>query len=89
MRIEFKKKFQKSYRKLDVKRRRLFQEKLSVFIENPSDKNLRNHALTWDYIWYRSINISWDMRAIFRGSWNTEYEFIEFYDIGTYAKLYK
>jgi mRNA-degrading endonuclease YafQ of YafQ-DinJ toxin-antitoxin module len=55
---------------------------------NPLKSELNNHALNWAYKWYRSINISWDFRAIFREYPNWTYEFIEFIDIWTHSQLY-
>jgi mRNA-degrading endonuclease YafQ of YafQ-DinJ toxin-antitoxin module len=60
-----------------------------VFVNNPFDKILNNHALNWDYEWFRSINITWDYRVIFREYPNWTYEFVEFIDIGTHSQLYK
>lgn len=86
--VKFKKSFDKSYNKLDFKIKLKFKEKLKNFYQNPTDEILNNHALTWDYKWYRSINITWDFRAIFREYPDWTYEFVEFIDIWTHSQLY-
>ncbi len=64
--IKFKKKFDKSYNKLDVKIKNNFKLRLKLFLENPFEQILNNHLLNWDYKWYRSINVTWDYRAILK-----------------------
>jgi mRNA-degrading endonuclease YafQ of YafQ-DinJ toxin-antitoxin module len=49
---------------------------------------LNNHALVWKYMWFRSINITGDFRAIFIEKSNNTYDFVEFIDIGTHSALY-
>ncbi len=89
MKIEYHKKFIKSYKKLDFTIRNKFQNKLLKFINNPFLEELNNHSLKWKFIWKRSINITWDYRAIFKEKSNWKYEFIEFDNIWTHSKLYK
>jgi len=88
MKIEFKKSFDKSKSKLDLKIRMKFNEKLIIFSKNPFEKILNNHTLTWKYTWFRSINITWDYRAIFKEYWENKYEFVDFIDIWTHSELY-
>ena len=89
MRIKYVKTFLKSYNKLDQKIKDKFDEKLMLFWKNPFERILNNHALTWKYTWFRSINITWDYRAIFQELWEWKYEFIAFIDIWTHSDLYK
>ncbi len=88
MKIDYVKSFLKSYNKLDKKIQLKFDEKVEIFQENPFEKILNNHFLNWKYKWFRSINITWDFRAIFREYPDGTYEFVEFIDIGTHSKLY-
>lgn len=74
--VKRKKKFIKSYEKLNRK------------IQDKFDKSLRNHTLTWEYLWYRSIDITWDYRVIFKEYPNWTYEFVDFIDIWTHSQLY-
>jgi len=89
MKIDYHKNFIKDYKKIDFVIRDKFKYKLSLFIKNPFLKELNNHSLNWKYIWKRSINITWDFRAIFKDKSDWKYEFIEFVRIWTHSKLYK
>lgn len=89
MNIKYKKKFTKNFEKLDKKVQEKTLVRINIFQKNPLDKTLDNHALTWEYMWYRSIDITWDYRAIFRENSNKTYEFVEFIDIWTHSQLYK
>ena len=88
MKIIFSKWFDKKYSKIPKPIQNKFDEKIIIFINNPLDKTLNNHQLHWKFQEYRSINITWDYRAIFRQIDNDSYEFIEFLDIGTHSALY-
>jgi len=66
MKINRKKRFIKAYKKLDWKIQNKFIETLWSFINDPFDKELNNHSLKWKYKWLRSINVTWDYRAVFK-----------------------
>ncbi|USN59056.1 MAG: hypothetical protein H6767_03035 [Candidatus Peribacteria bacterium] len=66
MKIQYHKRFLKSYRKKDMFVRKKFQETLVLFISNPLQACLHNHNLKGKYIGYRSINVTGDIRALFR-----------------------
>lgn len=57
-----------------------------IFKDNPLDFRLRNHALKGKYLGYRSIDISGDVRALYKVRGNT---LIVFGFIGTHSQLYK
>lgn len=86
--IKYVKSFDKAYKKLDKKIQSKFDEKVATFIQNQFENSLNNHTLTWIYKWFRSINITWDFRAIFREYPSWTYEFVEFIDIWTHSQLY-
>jgi len=88
MKIIFSKKFDKKYQKLPIKIQDKFNERLIEFEFDKFKDFLNNHALKWKYNWYRSINITWDYRAIFKEYWDWIYEFIEFVNIWTHSELY-
>jgi mRNA-degrading endonuclease YafQ of YafQ-DinJ toxin-antitoxin module len=88
MKINYKKRFSKSYNKLDKKIQIKFDEKVIIFSQNPFDKSLNNHFLNWRYLGFRSINVTWDYRAIFREYPSWTYEFVEFVNVGTHSELY-
>ncbi len=62
-----------------------FDERLQLFVEDPTNPMLRTHPLKGTYSGYWSINISGDLRAIYlkRGE-----ELIIFALIGTHSQLY-
>ena len=62
---------------------------LQIFMLNPMDKELRNHWLEWKYKWKRSIDVTGDIRIIFKELSDWKYELVEIYDIWTHAQLYK
>ena len=88
MKIEYSKKFLKSYKKKDFFIRDKFKEKLILFQNNPFLKELNNHSLQWKNLWFKSINITWDFRAIFKEYPSWTYEFVEFIDFWTHSQLY-
>ena len=89
MKLKFSRIFDKKYQKLPIKIQNKFNEKLIEFEFDKFNKKLNNHSLKWKFLWYRSINITWDYRAIFKEYPNWTYEFIEFIDIWTHSQLYK
>lgn len=56
-----------------------------MFLANPYDPVLRNHQLKGEFIEYRSINISGDLRAHYYVQ-GDDYVFVV---VGTHAQLYK
>ena len=66
MKIRFHKNFEKQYRKLKKKEQEKVQQKLELFLENPYRSQLNNHPLKGKYTDYRSINITGDLRAIYK-----------------------
>ena len=86
--IKFSKKFDKSYQKLTIKIQDKFNKRLVIFEKNKLEPILNNHSLSWKLKWCRSINITWDYRAIFEEKDNWEYEFIEFINIWSHSELY-
>lgn len=88
MKIDYVKSFLKSYKKLDLKIQKKFDEKVLIFQKDHFNILLNNHALTWKYKWFRSISITWDFRAIFKEYPNWTYEFVDFIDIWTHSELY-
>ncbi|OGH39088.1 MAG: hypothetical protein A3B44_03250 [Candidatus Levybacteria bacterium RIFCSPLOWO2_01_FULL_38_21] len=66
MKIRVHKKFIKGYNKLTTSQQKKFKERRNLFIGDEFNPILNNHALTGKYQGFRSINISGDLRAIFR-----------------------
>ena len=66
MKISFHRNFGKSYKKFPKKIQEQFKDRLKLFSENPFDPILGNHALHGEYAGFRSINVTGDIRAIYK-----------------------
>tara|TARA_Y100000310_G_scaffold212851_1_gene213729 strand:+ start:442 stop:705 length:264 start_codon:yes stop_codon:yes gene_type:complete len=86
MTIEFKRGFQKRYKKISLNIRHQFEDRLRLFSKELYHPMLNNHPLIGDRSGQWSINVTGDWRAIyvFRGR-NT----VVFIDIDTHSNLYK
>jgi len=85
MKIKFHKSFEKKYKKLPAKLKSKVKERNKIFSENLFDPILNNHALQGKYSGYRSINITGDVRIV--------YKFLDksvalFVDIDSHSNLY-
>ena len=85
MRIYFHKNFGKQYKKLKKKEQRKALERLEMFLENPFNAKLNNHPLKGKYIDYRSINITGDLRAVYKFISEEECIFVV---MGNHSNLY-
>lgn len=86
MRIRFHRTFKKSYQRLTKNQQKKFQERLEVFLNDQFNPTLRNHPLKGKYLDYRSINISGDLRAIYKYISSKECVFVV---LGRHRDLYK
>jgi len=77
------------YSKLNIKIQFKVDEVLTTFSKNHFDEKLNNHTFKWDFLWFRSINITWDYRIIFRELSNNTYEIVELVKVWTHSELYK
>jgi addiction module RelE/StbE family toxin len=80
--------FFEKLKKVDVRIRKSFEEKIAVFEKNPLDPSLNNHPLKAPYEGLRTIDITNDYRAIYEevpsGS-----ELIAYFSLlGTHKELY-
>jgi len=64
--ISFHKDFEKKFKKLPRKTKSKFHERLALFEKDEFNMTLDNHALTGAYKGYRSINVTGDLRAVFK-----------------------
>lgn len=83
--IRFHKNFAKQYKKLTTSQKKRAQERLSLFLKNPYHPQLNNHPLRGKYLDYRSINITGDLRGIFKFISETEAIFVT---IDSHSQLY-
>ncbi len=85
MRIKFHRNFEKQYQKLPKRFQEKTKQRLCLFMENPFHPLLDNHPLSGKYLDYRSINITGNLRAIFKSLSENECVFVE---LGTHSELY-
>jgi addiction module RelE/StbE family toxin len=86
MQIKFDKSFAKQLDKAPPKIQDRLKQRLVLFIQDPFNITLNNHALKGDYSGYRSININGDWRAIYHP---TSPDHSLFVSLGTHSQLYK
>lgn len=84
MNVSSHKGFEKDYKKLPKKIQEKFKERILLFQEDQFDPVLNNHSLRGQYLGYRSINITGDLRAIFKKNGND----IIFVAIDSHSNLY-
>ena len=81
--------FVKLYKKSDVRLKKSIDEKLRVFVKNPFELELDNHALRDEWEGYRSIDITNDYRAIYKEVREGEQIKALFVAFGTHKELYE
>ncbi|MDO8498676.1 MAG: type II toxin-antitoxin system mRNA interferase toxin, RelE/StbE family [bacterium] len=84
MNISYHRDFKKDFKKLSDKIKRKFTEKILLFEKDEFEPVLNNHTLKGNYSGYRSINITGDLRAIYRKSSDE----IMFMAIDSHSNLY-
>lgn len=87
MKIKYHKRFEKQFKKLLEKDKQKIIKTIEKFINDPGDKNLRNHALKGFLLGKRSISAGPDFRIIFEEFSN--YTFVVFLDLGKHNRVYK
>ncbi len=86
MKIKYHKRFEKQFKKLLEKDKQKVIVVVEKFIDNPLNKNLRNHALKGVLLGKRSISAVPDLRIIFEE--HNNYTFIVFLDLGKHNRVY-
>lgn len=76
--------FKKGYKKLTESQKNKFKERRNLFMTNEFDPILNNHALSGGYAGYGSINITGDLRVLYK----KDGELVMFIKIGTHSNLY-
>lgn len=89
MRIIYNPAFIQKLKKLNVRIRKSFRERIAIFQLNPSDPILDNHPLERELKGYQSIDITADYRAVFEELQVGEERIYYFFLIGTHKELYK
>jgi addiction module RelE/StbE family toxin len=85
MNFDYSPSYKKKYKKLSNKIKNKIFERIQVFENDEFDPILKNHKLHGQFDDYRSINITSDIRLIYRKLANNNYLLFE---IGTHSQLY-
>lgn len=80
--------FLKKLKKVDVRIRKSFKEKILLFSKNPVETELNNHELKKEYKGYRSIDITADYRALYKERKIGDEIVVYFEILGTHDELY-
>ncbi len=80
--------FIKQLKKLDIRIRKSFREKIAIFAKNPLDLQLNNHKLRKPYEGLRSIDITNDYRAVYEEMTVGKETIAYFSLLGTHEELY-
>ena len=83
--VRFHRNFDKQSKKLKISEKKKTQERFLLFIQNPYHPVLNNHPLKGKYLDYRSINITGDLRAIYKLISDNEVIFVA---IDSHSNLY-
>ena len=89
MKIQYDPDFLKKLKKVDVRIRRSFEQRLRIFLKDPDNPELKNHSLREPYLGYRSIDITSDYRAFYEEVVTEEEEIAYFSALGTHEELYR
>lgn len=84
MKILLHQDFVKQYHKLRKSEQKKFQIRRDLFLQDEFNPILNNHSLKGRYLGYRSINITGDLRVIFRKN----EEVVIFIAIDSHSNLY-
>jgi len=83
--IQYTQKFKKQYKKLPSKYQKQFDNKVRLFLIDPTNPQLCVHPLVGTYRGYWSININGDLRVLYLKNGD---ETIIFALLGTHSQLY-
>lgn len=86
MQIRRSQTFKKQYQRLPTKLQEQFDNRLRLWLVNPTHPQLRAHPLKGDFHGYWSMSISGDLRALYYFEADT---IVVFALIGTHSQLYK
>ena len=76
--------FKKQYKRLSESQKNKFKQRRNLFLSDEFDPILNNHALKGKYLGYRSINITGDLRVLYKKEGNM----VIFTVIDTHSNLY-
>ena len=86
MKIVYRKRFMKQYRKLQKRQQHSVADVVDLFRQDPKNKKLCNHALKGDMQGMRSISAGFDLRIIFMVY--GDYITVIMLSVGTHEEVY-
>lgn len=84
MKIKLHKNFEKGYKKLSSSQKQKFKERRNLFLQDEFNPALNNHSLKGEYLGCRSINVTGDLRAVYK----RDSETVIFVAINSHSNLY-
>ena len=87
-RIEFTPLFTKQRKAAPLEVKQALLDTLELFLADPLNPFLRNHALKEKFAGFRSIDVTEDVRAVFKEEQSGERKVITFHLLGTHDELY-
>ena len=88
MTVRYDPQFLKKLKKLNVRIRKSFKERIILFVHDPNNLELNNHPLTREYTNFRSIDITNDHRALYAEKDEGDETVAYFEEIGIHDELY-
>ena len=85
MHFAYSPQFRKRYAKLPQKTQKQIAVRLLLFVNEPFHPQLNNHKLHGEYAAYRSINVSGDLRIIYKTIKSGD---VLLFTLGTHHELY-
>jgi len=85
MNVVFHRNFEKHYPTLKESEKERFKERRDIFLQDEFSPILHNHPLKGKYKGYRSIDVTGDLRAVYR--WLSR-DTVIFVEIDTHSNLY-
>lgn len=86
MKVEYHRKFLKSFKKLDKKMQSKVIQAVDIFKSDPHSPELQNHSLKGSMKGLRAVSVTGDFRIIFEEQDN--YVIVFMLDVGTHAQVY-
>lgn len=83
--IVYHRNFKKMLRKLPIAVQEKFYKCLGVFVKNSRHATLGTHSLSGEWVMCKSINVTGDIRAIYKERDNGVIQFVA---IGSHSELY-
>lgn len=87
--VKYSPDFLKTFKKVDVRIRKSFKQRILIFSKNPNDLQLNNHQLRKEWQGHRSIDITVDHRAVYKEETLGKDKVAHFVTLGTHDELYK